>query len=95
MSDIFLLADIQPVCGNGRQCCVQATTRLEQRREGKKEEKEAGSKEKVGPITCQSKLLSQSTALLAQITRVFWNNLVFKGCLRCPTGSHHHHSESI
>ena len=51
MSDIFLLADIQPVCGNGRQCCVQATARLEQRREGKKEEKEAGSKEKVGRIT--------------------------------------------
>ena len=46
--DIFLSADIQPVCGNGRQCCVQATTRLGQRREGKKEEKEAGSKEKVG-----------------------------------------------
>ena len=61
VSDVFLLADLQPLCDSRRQCSVQAPTGLRERREGKRgkeEEKEAGSKEKVRLITLQCKLLS-------------------------------------
>ena len=91
MNNDFVLADLQSVRDDRRQCRVQAATRLWERGEGergKEKEKEAGSKEKV-IIFCLKEHTS-STGF-----RVFWNNLiVFEGHVRCQKGCHHH-SESI